>query len=60
MEAIRENIIKATQCAGLLIQDLRSVLKSSVDHNDALYVLSLKLIEDASRIEATLSQLEKV
>lgn len=57
---MNENIAKAMQCAGLLVQDLREINKSAVNKNDALYLLSVRLIEDAARIQITLAQLEKV
>jgi hypothetical protein len=57
---MNEKVTKAMQCAETLMSGLKDLMQEANGKNDALWLLGLRLQEDAAKIVATLAQLENV
>ena len=53
-----ESIVKAAQCADLLVSDIREAHKQACENEPALELLLRDLIEDATKIKNRLCELE--
>ncbi|MDX8400698.1 MAG: hypothetical protein R8K20_10695 [Gallionellaceae bacterium] len=53
----QENVVKSSQCANLLVQDLREMVKSA---NPLLAELALEILQQAVQIEQRLNRIDSI